>query len=308
MHILQDCVMDTGLRETAIRKQSYDRTKTARRLQVGDRVLCRIPGITSKLENSWEGPYTEQESVGEVNYKLCRDDRKHRKPKVVHINNVKTYVERDQFIGSVMVVTEETDFETSRKILVDAESTDIDREKLKDMLEGFPDALTDKPGCCAELTMDIRLEEGAQPFVLSPYTIPEKLKAGVQQEIEELVNSGIIEESNIEWSFPLVPVTKPNGSVRLCVDYRHLNNLTPQVQYQKPSLDDILAKAGEAKIMSKLDLAKGFYQLTVEPGSRDKVTFCSPFGKYQFKHMPFGLKNAPVHFQRMVEKALRGCR
>ena len=285
MSVLQDCVMDTGLRETAIKKQSYDRTKTSRRLQVGDRVLCRIPGMASKLEDSREGPYTVQERVGEVNYKLCRDDGKHRKPNVVHINNVRTYVEMDQFIGSVMVVAEETDFETSRKILVDTESTDIDWEKLKDMLEGFSDVLTDKPGCCAELTMDIRLEVGAQPFVLSPYKIPEKLKAGVQHEIEEFLSSGIIEESNAEWSSPLVPVTKTNGSVRLCVDYRHLNNLTLQIQYQMTSLDDILAKAGEAKIMSKLDLAKGFYQLTVEPGSRNKTTFCSPFGKYQFKCM-----------------------
>ena len=72
-----------------------------------------------------------------------------------------------------------------------------------------------------------------------------------------------------------------------------------------PSLDDIFDKAGN---MSKLELAKIFYQLTIEEGSRDNTTFCSPFGKYRYKRVLFGLKNAPAHFQKKVEKALRGCR
>ena len=76
-----------------------------------------------------------------------------------------------------------------------------------------------------------------------------------------------------------------------------------------PSLDEILVKAGEAQvIMSQLDLANGFYQHMVDKSSRDKTTFGSPFGKFRFRRMPFGLKNATVYFQRMFEKALRSCR
>ena len=89
---------------------------------------------------------------------------------------------------------------------------------------------------------------------------------------------------------------KDTGKVRVYVDYRRLNALTPQIQYQIPSLDDILAKAGEARVMSKLDLSKEFYQLVVKEQSRDLTTFCSPYGKFRFRLMPFGLKNAPAHF------------
>ena len=74
-----------------------------------------------------------------------------------------------------------------------------------------------------------------------------------------------------------------------------------------PSLEDILAKAGEAKVVSKLDLSKGFYQLMVEKELRDKTTFCIPFGKFRFRRIPFGLKNTPAHFQRMVKEVVRPC-
>ena len=88
------------------------------------------------------------------------------------------------------------------------------------------------------------------------------------------------------------------------MDFRRLNSHTPQVLYQMPSLDDILAKAGEARVLSKFQM---FYQLLVDEECRDLTTFWSPFGKFRFKRMPFGLKNAPAHFQHMVEKVLRSC-
>ena len=99
--------------------------------------------------------------------------------------------------------------------------------------------LSDIPGCCRDLEMDIKLAESSQPFTLSPYKIPDRLKMEVKQEIKDLLSQGIIEESNAEWSSPLVPVVKDTGKIRLCIDYRKLNLLTPQVQYQMPSLDDI---------------------------------------------------------------------
>ena len=184
------------------------------------------------------------------------------------------------------VVAEEKDLESTRGILTECDSEEIDREQLERTLGEFGGVLSDMPGCCRDLEMDIKLAEGSQPFALSPYMIPDRLEMGVKQEIEDLLSIGIIEESNAKWSSPLVPVVKDTGKIRLCVDYWKLNLLTPQVQYQMPSLDDILVKAGDAQVMSKLDLSKGFYQPVVEEESIDKTTFCSPFGKYRFKSCP----------------------
>ncbi len=74
-----------------------------------------------------------------------------------------------------------------------------------------------------------------------------------------------------------------------------------------PQLEDILERANNAKVLSKIDLAKGFYQLVVDETSRDVTTLCSPYGKYRFKRLPFGLKNDPAHFQATMELALKEC-
>ncbi len=131
-----------------------------------------------------------------------------------------------------------------------------------------------------------------------------RLKDGVKREIDLLLESNIIEPSESAWASPCVPIVKSDGKVRLCVDYRRLNARTPQVQQYIPSLDDVL-EAGGAKVLSKLDLSKGFYQVQMEDVSKDLTTFVSPWGKFRFKHMPFGLRNAQATFQNLMEKCLR---
>ncbi len=88
------------------------------------------------------------------------------------------------------------------------------------------------------------------------------------------------------WASPLVPVVKPDGKIRLCVDYRRLNATTPQLQQYIPTLDDVLEKAGNATVLSKLDLAKGYDQVQMDDNSKDLTTFISPWGKFRFNRMP----------------------
>ncbi len=104
---------------------------------------------------------------------------------------------------------------------------------------------------------------------------------------------------------PIVPVSKPDGSVRICIDYRQLNNVTPQRRYYLPSLADIMDKAGNCAVMSTLDLTAGFHQIRMSPECEEMTTFGCPAGKFKFKRMPFGLKNAPAIFQAVVEEVLR---
>ena len=74
-----------------------------------------------------------------------------------------------------------------------------------------------------------------------------------------------------------------------------------------PTLDDILEWVGSCNVLSKLDLSKGYYQVKVATGSQEKTAFISPFGKYVFTRMPFGLKNAPAVFQRLMDGVLNEC-
>ena len=103
----------------------------------------------------------------------------------------------------------------------------------------------------------------------------------------------------------MVPVQKSNGSIRLCIDYRALNEVTVPDPYQMPNIEDILSKVSEATWFSKLDMNRGFYQVSLDPVSQPKTAFCSPWGKFHFIRMPFGLRNAPASFQRCMDSVLR---
>ena len=104
-----------------------------------------------------------------------------------------------------------------------------------------------------------------------------------------------------------MPVPKPDGAIRLCIDYRRLNEITEGDPYYMCTLEEILERVGGSRAVSKLDLAKGFYQIEVEEDSIERTAFITPFGKFAFTRMPFGLKNAPAVFQRTMEIVLRDC-
>ncbi len=98
---------------------------------------------------------------------------------------------------------------------------------------------------------------------------------------------------------------KKDGSIRIVVDYRKLNSVTIPMPFHMPSTEEIISSLGNAKVMSKLDLTKGFHQVPVEEDSRDLTTFSCKFGKFRYRRMPFGLRNAPSVFQLLMQRCLQ---
>ena len=164
--------------------------------------------------------------------------------------------------------------------------------------------MTDKPGMTNVVKMDIGLEPGTKVKSQVSYRLPDRLKEGMKRQLDDLIESDIVKNSESTWVSPLVPVAKPDGRIRLCVNFRRLNSVSPQVQTYIPCLHDILDRAGQAKVLSKMYLSKGFYQIVLSDEAKELTTFVSPFGKYQFKRMPLGLKNAPAVVQALMEKVM----
>ena len=111
------------------------------------------------------------------------------------------------------------------------------------------------------------------PIRSLPYAISPKKLEGVRKEISSLLEKGIIVPSTSQWSSPIVPPIKPDGSIRLCVDFRKLNAIIQPDHYCMPLVEELIARVGEAKYLSKMDLSKGFYQVPLAEEDREKTAF-----------------------------------
>ena len=305
MQAMWDSVVAKGIRETQQRKTLYDRGKVERHLNVGDLVMCWIPGLCKKLHDPWEGPFRVESVLSAVNYKVKEVQGKERM-KTIHINNAKRYVEREREVCTLTVVAEDRGLGESKVKLKESVGRD-GKNKIAEVLEEFKEQLDEFDGKYTGGSMSIELEADAKVISQKPYRIPDSLQQSVKQAVDKLLAEGKAEPSKSVWASPIVPVPKPDGSTRLCVDYWKINAVTPQIRCPIKQLDDILGQVGKAKVLSKLDLQSGIHQTLLEEDSRDFTTFVTPWGKYRFTVMPFGLKNAPAVFQSIMDDVLRDC-
>ncbi|CAJ0626547.1 8148_t:CDS:2, partial [Entrophospora sp. SA101] len=136
------------------------------------------------------------------------------------------------------------------------------------------------------------------------YHYPPKYNEFIKEEIQQMLEHGIIRESTSSWASPIVVVKKKNNKLRFCVDYRKLNAYTEQDKYPLPLIADIFDSLEGSKYFSSLDLASGYWQMEVAEEDKKKTAFISKHGLYEFNRMPFGLTNAPASFQRLMNKVL----
>ena len=304
--VWHDLVRERGKEASGMRKAQYDKSTVSRTLEVGDKVLCRIPGLSKKLKESWHGPYEVVARKSRVDYLVNLGKGKGR-VKVLHINNLKRFYPRVEEVLRLALVAEDwSDDETVGTTLKGSYEGFNEEAVVSQLKEEFPEVFSDLPGKTTVCQMKIDTGEAA-PRRSHPYRVPDRLKEGVRAEVNKLVELGIVVPSTSPWASPVVPVPKTDGTVRVCVDYRKLNEVTTADPYYMATMDEILERVGSSRVMSKIDLAKGFYQVEVEPLSQEKTAFVSPYGKFQFKRMPFGLKNAPAMFQRLMEVVLGDC-
>ena len=144
----------------------------------------------------------------------------------------------------------------------------------------------------------------AIPIQQKPYRVPYAQRDLVKRELDLMLKADVIRPSVSPWASPIVLVTKKDGDVRFCVDYRKLNQVAKFDAYPMPRTEELIDTIGPAEVISTLDLAKGYWQIPMDEGSKEKTAFTTPFGLYEFQVMPFGLHSAPATFQRMMNYVL----
>ena len=146
----------------------------------------------------------------------------------------------------------------------------------------------------------------APPVTCRPRRLNFQKEEAVNKEINLMLKQGVIRPSSSPWASPIHVVPKATGGWRPCGDYRRLNLLTQKDNYPLPNIYDFTARINGASVFSRLDLLKGFWQVPMHPSDIPKTAIATTRGLYEFLRMPFGLKNAPNTFRRLMDQLVRG--
>lgn len=282
---------------------------------VGDKVLMLIPSSSHKLLNTWSGPATIIEISRPHSAIVELDDGSTRE---LHFNKLRPFIARVEHVG--LIFDQDEDFgelyytpsgkvEKGTEDLRDHLNTqgtlqNQQRLDLLKVLNAYRDVFNSKPGQAKLEGHSVRVTSECSPKRLRPYRVPIALQDEVDRQIRDLLESGLIEPSDSEWSHPVVCVSKKNGSVRLCVDFRYLNSFTVPDAFPMQVAKELLYKVGKAQFITVLDLTKGYWQIPMKEEAKKFTGFVTHSGHYQWKVMPFGMKNAGSTFQRSMNKIL----
>jgi transposase InsO family protein len=152
---------------------------------------------------------------------------------------------------------------------------------------------------------EIRLEPGKQPTFGPIYALSEKELKTLREYLDENLARGFIRKSESPAGYPILFAPKKDGSLRLCVDYRKINDITIKNRYPLPNIEELQDRLSKAKWFSKIDLKGAYNLIRMKEGEEWKTAFRTRYGHYEYLVMPFGLTNAPATCQMMINDTLR---
>ena len=174
------------------------------------------------------------------------------------------------------------------------------------LLEKYKDVFTGLGEMKGEY--DIQLKEDSKPVIYPLRRVPESIKPKLKECLNQMEAKEVITKVDTpsDWVNSLVIVEKPDGTLRICLDPRELNKSIKREHYQIPTLEDIQAKLNGANYFTSLDCSAGYWQVKLSEDSSMLTTFNTPFGRYRFLRMPFGISSAQEVFQKKLNQILEG--
>ncbi|XP_063408205.1 uncharacterized protein K02A2.6-like [Mytilus trossulus] len=180
--------------------------------------------------------------------------------------------------------------------------------ELQDLLRKYPQVFKEGLGTLKGNKARIYVDKDATPKYFKARPVPYALKEKIEKELDRLQKGRNIEKVEFsEWAASIVPIVKPDKSVRMCGDYKvTINQVSKLDNYPIPKTDDLYATLSGGQAFSKLDLSQAYQQIVLDEESRKYVTINTHNGLYQYNRLPFGVSSAPGIFQRTMENLLQG--
>jgi hypothetical protein len=167
----------------------------------------------------------------------------------------------------------------------------------------FPDVFPeDLPGLPPERDVEfgIELKPGTTPISRRSYRMPPNELAELKTQLQDLLEKGFIRPSSSPWGCPAIFIKKKDQTLRMCMDYRHLNEVTIKNKYPLPRIDILFDQLTGARVFSKIDLRSDYHQIRIRPEDIPKTAFTTRYGLFEYLVMSFGLTNAPAHFTYLM--------
>jgi hypothetical protein len=183
------------------------------------------------------------------------------------------------------------------------DSKEPDSFEIIKVVSEFPDVfLEDLPGMPPEQKVEFAIEllPGTAPISKRAYRVSRPELVELKKQIDELLEKGYIWPSTSPWAAPVLFVEKKDGTRRMCIDYRGLNEVTIKNKYPLPRIEDLFDQLRGASVFSKIDLRSGYHQLRIRPSDIPKTSFITKYVLYEFTVMSFGLTNAPAFFMNLM--------
>ena len=302
-------------------KHYYDRKSKVRKFQSGEKVLILLPTDHNKLLMQWKGPFEVSSVVGLNDYKV----KVKGKEKVYHANLLKKYFEREETTAEGAVAGgvgascvddavdcavkadeaegENVDFlelggyvakESIEDVKTGPNLTDEQRNEFLDLAKQFTNLFTEAPGATDLVQHHINLISD-EPVRSRPYPVPYSIRESLRRDIPDMTKMGVIRESSSPpYASPVAVVKKKDNTKRVCV-------FDPEPM---PTAEHLFQKLSGDKVYSKIDLSKGYWQITIPEEDIQKTAFVTPDGSYEFLKMPFGMINSAATLKRAMKKFL----
>ena len=289
-------------------KTKYDVDAVERNFKSGQKALALLPVPGNPLNSRFFGRYVIEKKLSDLNYVVVSPDRR-KQTQLCHIKKLKRHVERNsdpvlQPVIVIVVVSEpkkalvselssnsfgptDTTRLTNTDVLRNLDSklshlSQSQRQDLKRLLLEIEHLFPDVPTRTDQIYHDVDVGN-ADPIKQHPYRLNPSRQKYLKEEIKYLLENNLIEPSNSSWSSPCILVPKPDGSYRMCTDYRKVNSVTKTDTFPILRMDDCIDKLGKAKYVTKFDLLKGFWRVPLTDRAKEISAFVTPDGYTNIK-------------------------
>jgi hypothetical protein len=296
-------------------KAWYDKDATKnKKFAEGDAVLILQPDDSRKLFAQWMGPKVVSKKIDDRNYEVQLENGV---TKIFHVNQLRKFIERTEFISSVVVSadTDENPEDDYMRVIEDDSDTQKfqieptlsreQRDELLALLTEFSDVFRPSLGKTDLVTHYIELTDD-KPVVGPMYKMPESMKQPFEDEVNRLLAEGVLVECQSSYRSPIIPIKKPDGSLRLVNNFKLLNAKVKDDLYPMASPNEIISKAAGKPFISKIDLSKAFLQVPLAPEHQHLTAWSCFLGTFAWTRMAMGLSNSPRTMQRLADALVKG--